>query len=51
MRPDAEPEKGFYFRSGHFSFAKVGVPALDPEGGIDYLGRPAVGIEDAGKVQ
>jgi Zn-dependent M28 family amino/carboxypeptidase len=39
--PDAEPEKGFYFRSDHFSFAKVGVPALDPEGGIDYLGRPA----------
>jgi Zn-dependent M28 family amino/carboxypeptidase len=41
VRPDAEPEKGFYFRSDHFSFAKVGVPALDPEGGIDYLGRPA----------
>jgi Zn-dependent M28 family amino/carboxypeptidase len=41
VRPDAEPEKGFYFRSDHFSFAKLGVPALDPEGGIDYLGRPA----------
>jgi Zn-dependent M28 family amino/carboxypeptidase len=41
VRPDAEPEKGFYFRSDHFSFAKVGVPALDPEGGIDYLSRPA----------
>ena len=41
VRPDAEPEKGFYFRSDHFSFAKVGVPALDPDGGIDYLGRPA----------
>ena len=41
VRPDAEPEKGFYFRSDHFSFAKVGVPALDPEGGIDYVGRPA----------
>ena len=41
VRPDAEPEKGFYFRSDHFSFAKVGVPALDAEGGIDYLGKPA----------
>ena len=25
---DAEPEKGFYFRSDQFSFAKKGVPAL-----------------------
>jgi Zn-dependent M28 family amino/carboxypeptidase len=26
--PDAEPEKGGYFRSDHFSFAKAGVPSL-----------------------
>ncbi|HTK30032.1 MAG TPA: M28 family peptidase [Vicinamibacterales bacterium] len=38
---DAEPEKGFYYRSDHFNFAKEGVPALDPEGGVDYLGKPA----------
>jgi Zn-dependent M28 family amino/carboxypeptidase len=37
VRPDAEPEKGFYFRSDHFSFAKVGVPALDPEAGINSV--------------
>ena len=30
VKPDAEPEKGFYFRSDHFNFAKQGVPALDP---------------------
>ncbi len=41
VRPDAEPEKGFYFRSDHFSFAKVGVPALDPDSGVDYIGKPA----------
>jgi Zn-dependent M28 family amino/carboxypeptidase len=41
VRPDAEPEKGFYYRSDHFSFAKRGVPALDPDSGIDYLGKPA----------
>ena len=41
LRPDAEPEKGFYYRSDHFEFAKVGVPALDPEAGIDYIGKPA----------
>jgi Zn-dependent M28 family amino/carboxypeptidase len=38
---DAEPEKGFYYRSDHFNFAKQGVPALDPDGGIDYIGQPA----------
>jgi Zn-dependent M28 family amino/carboxypeptidase len=38
---DAEPEKGFYYRSDHFNFAKEGVPALSPEGGVDYIGKPA----------
>jgi Zn-dependent M28 family amino/carboxypeptidase len=41
LRPDAQPEKGFYYRSDHFNFAKVGVPAFDPEGGIDFVGKPA----------
>lgn len=41
VSPDAEPEKGFYYRSDHFEFAKVGVPALDPKGGTDYIGKPA----------
>lgn len=40
VKPDAEPEKGFYYRSDHFNFAKVGVPALDPDSGVDYLGKP-----------
>ena len=38
---DAEPEKGFYYRSDHFNFAKQGVPALAPEGGVDFIGKPA----------
>jgi Zn-dependent M28 family amino/carboxypeptidase len=38
---DSEPEKGFYYRSDHFNFAKEGVPALDPNGGADYIGQPA----------
>jgi Zn-dependent M28 family amino/carboxypeptidase len=41
IHADAEPEKGFYYRSDHFNFAKVGVPALDPEGGLDNVGKPA----------
>src|SRR4051812_44382258 len=39
LRPDPEPEKGFYYRSDHFNFAKQGVPALDPDAGIDYIGK------------
>jgi Zn-dependent M28 family amino/carboxypeptidase len=40
LRPDAEPEKGFYYRSDHFPFAKAGVPALDPSDGIEFIGKP-----------
>ena len=39
--PDPEPEKGYYYRSDHFNFAKVGVPALDPDVGDDFVGKPA----------
>ena len=39
--PDADPEKGYYFRSDHFEFAKQGVPALDPKGGRQYVGKSA----------
>jgi Zn-dependent M28 family amino/carboxypeptidase len=40
LAPDPEPEKGFYYRSDHFSFARQGVPALDPNSGIEYIGKP-----------
>ena len=33
--PDAKPEAGGFFRSDHFSFAHIGVPALYGKGGID----------------
>jgi Zn-dependent M28 family amino/carboxypeptidase len=39
ITPDPEPEKGFYYRSDHFNFAKQGVPALNPDSGVDYIGR------------
>jgi len=41
--PDPQPEKGFYYRSDHFSFAKRGVPMFNVEGGQDLVtgGRPA----------
>jgi len=41
VAPDAEPEKGLFYRSDHFEFCKQGVPAVNARGGIDYVGRPA----------
>jgi Zn-dependent M28 family amino/carboxypeptidase len=32
-------EAGHYYRSDHFNFAKVGVPALDCSGGTDFIGK------------
>jgi Zn-dependent M28 family amino/carboxypeptidase len=37
--PETEPEKGTFFRSDHFNFAKAGVPALYAKGGVDHLER------------
>ena len=41
VKGDAEPEKGFYYRSDHFEFAKQGVPALYTDSGTEYIGKPA----------
>jgi Zn-dependent M28 family amino/carboxypeptidase len=40
VEADPEPEKGFYFRSDHFEFAKQGVPALYTKGGVRVIGQP-----------
>ena len=40
LKPDQEPEKGFFYRSDHFEFAKLGVPALDPAPGTEFVGKP-----------
>jgi len=37
--PESEPEKGYYYRSDHFNFAKVGVPALYAGSGVIFVGR------------
>jgi len=37
---DPDPGKGSFYRSDHFEFAKQGVPALDPDAGTDYIGKP-----------
>ena len=33
---ESEPEKGYFYRSDHFCFAKVGIPALYAEGSFEH---------------
>jgi len=37
IAPEEHPEAGHYFRSDHFNFARVGVPSLTPDAGVDNL--------------
>ena len=39
--PDTEPQKGYFYRSDHFEFAKEGVPAFYTHSGKDIIGQPA----------
>ncbi len=41
IKPDAEPGQGHYYRSDHFSLARVGIPAFSIDAGTDYLGKPS----------
>ena len=40
ITPEEHPERGYFYRSDHFSFAKVGVPAVSIDLGTDVIGRP-----------
>ncbi len=35
--PDPDPGKGYFFRSDHFQFAKVGIPALYASGSYEHM--------------
>ena len=37
IKSEPTPERGYYYRSDHFNFAKVGVPALYAESGEDHI--------------
>jgi Zn-dependent M28 family amino/carboxypeptidase len=37
---ETKPEAGYYYRSDHFNFAKVGVPALYTSTGTEVMGKP-----------
>jgi len=39
VKPEEHPDRGGYFRSDHFNFAKMGVPMLYAESGTDHTER------------
>jgi Zn-dependent M28 family amino/carboxypeptidase len=39
IRPDAHPEAGHYYRSDHFSLARVGIPSFSISEGVKYKGH------------
>ena len=41
VKGDPAPERGGYYRSDHFPFARQGVPALNAGGGSAFIGKPA----------
>jgi Zn-dependent M28 family amino/carboxypeptidase len=47
-RPDSRPEAGHYYRSDHFSLARVGIPAFSVNEGMKYKGHDAAwGMQQA----
>jgi Zn-dependent M28 family amino/carboxypeptidase len=48
VKGDEFPDRGYFYRSDQFSFAKIGVPALYLKPGTEYVGRaPEWGREQA----
>jgi hypothetical protein len=41
LASDPTPEQGHYYRSDHFSLARVGIPAFSISQGDHYVGKPA----------
>ena len=41
IRPNSNPQAGYYYRSDHFSLARVGVPAFSVHEGEKFKGHPA----------
>ncbi len=40
VKPDQYADKGYFYRSDQFSFAKIGVPAMYLDAGTDFVDRP-----------
>ncbi len=41
LHGDQFPDRGYYYRSDQFSFAKIGVPGIYLDGGVEIIGKPA----------
>ena len=41
IRPDSRPEAGHFYRSDHFSFARVGIPSFSINEGVKFEGHPS----------
>ena len=41
IHPDSQPDLGLFYRSDHFNFARIGVPAAYFKGGKEFLDQPA----------
>ncbi|MGZ4834745.1 MAG: M28 family peptidase [Terriglobales bacterium] len=39
IKPDSNPSAGYYYRSDHFSFARVGIPAFSINEGMKFKGH------------
>lgn len=51
VKPDQNPEQGFYYRSDHFSFARVGIPALYPNMGVELIDKPDGYLQEIRSIQ
>jgi hypothetical protein len=40
VKPDQFPDRGYFYRSDQFSFARIGVPAMYLDTGTDFVDRP-----------
>jgi len=40
VKPDQFPDRGYFYRSDQFSFAKIGVPAMYLDTGMEFVDRP-----------
>lgn len=40
VKPDPNPEQGYFYRSDHFNMARIGIPAIFPRRGNEYIGKP-----------
>lgn len=40
VKPDPHPDRGYFYRSDHFSLAKKGIPAIFPNRGTEFIDKP-----------